>query len=245
MAHSTPNIVICGAGIAGVAAAYALTVDHGLDNVVLVEPGIPLSLTSDKSSEAYRNWWPGPDRAMTAFMDRSIDLIEDIARETDNRINLNRRGYVFATSDAGKIPFLREMAQMAEARGGGPARFHDTPSSAYTPSPSTASTSRSPGRTWSPMRVSSAGTFRFSQPRPSRWRMRGAPAGSAAQQLGGRDAGGGARARRQDRQGQAWSASRPGHACAPSRWRAKASVCGSARTMWCWPAARCKARSRG
>jgi glycine/D-amino acid oxidase-like deaminating enzyme len=135
MAHSSPNIVICGAGIAGVAAAYALTVDHGVDNVVMVEPGIPLSLTSDKSTEAYRNWWPGPDRAMTAFMDRSIDLIEDIARATDNRINLNRRGYVFATSDAGKIPFLRDMAKMAEARGGGAARFHDTPSSLYTPSP--------------------------------------------------------------------------------------------------------------
>src|SRR3977135_3050266 len=128
------SVVICGAGIAGAAAAYALT-EHGVSNVVLVEEGTPLSLTSDKSTEAYRNWWPGPDRAMTAFMDRSIDLIEDIARATDNRINLNRRGYVFATSDAGKIPFLRDMAKMAEARGGGPARFHDTPSSVYTPSP--------------------------------------------------------------------------------------------------------------
>src|SRR5258708_32593329 len=127
-------VVICGAGIAGVAAAHALT-EQGVTNVVMVEPGNPLSLTSDKSSEAYRNWRPGPDRAMTAFMDRSIDLIEEIARATDNRINLNRRGYVFATGDAGKIPFLRAMAQMAEARDGGPARFHDTPSSAYTPSP--------------------------------------------------------------------------------------------------------------
>jgi len=135
MSQSKPRILICGAGIAGVAAAYALTVDHGLDNVVMVEPGNPLSLTSDKSTEAYRNWWPGPDRAMTAFMDRSIDLIEEIARATDNRINLNRRGYLFATADPGKIPFLREMAQMAEARGGGPARFHDSAPSRYTPSP--------------------------------------------------------------------------------------------------------------
>ena len=133
--HSSPNIVICGAGIAGVAAAYALTVEHGLDNVVMVEPGIPLSLTSDKSSEAYRNWWPGPDRAMTAFMDRSIDLLEGIARATDNRINLNRRGYLFATADRGKIPFLHSMATMAEARGGGPARLHETASSPYVPSP--------------------------------------------------------------------------------------------------------------
>jgi glycine/D-amino acid oxidase-like deaminating enzyme len=128
------SVVICGAGIAGIAAAYALT-EHGVTNVVLVEPGNPLSLTSDKSTEAYRNWWPGPDRAMTAFMNRSIDLIEGIARATGNRINLNRRGYAFATADAAKIPFLQSMAQMAETRGGGPARFHDTASGGYTPSP--------------------------------------------------------------------------------------------------------------
>jgi glycine/D-amino acid oxidase-like deaminating enzyme len=131
---ASERVVICGAGIAGVAAAYALT-RQGRENVTIVEPGIPLSLTSDKSTEAYRNWWPGPDRAMTAFMNRSIDLMEGIARATGNRINLNRRGYVFATADRDKIPFLKEMAQSAEARGGGPARLHETASSDYQPSP--------------------------------------------------------------------------------------------------------------
>jgi glycine/D-amino acid oxidase-like deaminating enzyme len=129
------RIVICGAGIAGVAAAYYLAAEHGCDDVVIVEPGNPLSLTSDKSTEAYRNWWPGPDRAMTAFMNHSIDLIEEIARATRNRINLNRRGYAFATADPAKIPFLQTMAATAEARGGGAARIHDTPSSVYEPSP--------------------------------------------------------------------------------------------------------------
>src|SRR3954467_10768191 len=123
------EIVICGAGIPGIAAGYQLAVVRGCANVTLVESGNPLSLTSDKSTEAYRNWWPGPDRAMTAFMNRSIDLIEDIARATNNCINLNRRGYVFATADASKIEFLQTMAQTAETRGGGPARSHDTPTS--------------------------------------------------------------------------------------------------------------------
>jgi glycine/D-amino acid oxidase-like deaminating enzyme len=131
---AAPRIAICGAGIAGVAAAYQLAVMHGVANVTLVEPGNPLSLTSDKSTEAYRNWWPGPDWQMTAFMDRSIDLIEEIARATGNRINLNRRGYLFATADAAKIAFLSEMAQLAESRGAGAARFHETPASAYMPS---------------------------------------------------------------------------------------------------------------
>jgi glycine/D-amino acid oxidase-like deaminating enzyme len=131
------KIVICGAGIAGIAAAYHLAVVQGQDNVVLVEAGNPLSMTSDKSSEAYRNWWPGPDRAMTAFMNRSIDLMEDIARSTSNRINMNRRGYAFATADRAKIPGLIAMAKTAEGHGGGALRLHETASSAYLPSPET------------------------------------------------------------------------------------------------------------
>ena len=93
------KIVICGAGIAGVAAAHALTTAFAAEDVTLIDRDSPLSLTSDKSTEAYRNWWPGPDWEMTAFMDRSLDLIEEIARATGNLINLNRRGYVFASAD--------------------------------------------------------------------------------------------------------------------------------------------------
>jgi len=135
VAHSSERIVVCGAGIAGVSAAYHLAVGHGRRNVVIVEEGHPLSLTSDKSTEAYRNWWPGPDRAMTAFMNRSIDLMEEIAHATGNRINLNRRGYLYATADAGKVSWLYDMARMAEAAGSGPVRVHETASSPYTPSP--------------------------------------------------------------------------------------------------------------
>lgn len=130
-----PKIVICGAGIAGVAAAYSLAVKRGVDEVTLIDKGNPLSLTSDKSTEAYRNWWPGPDWQMTAFMDRSIGLMEEIARETGNRINLNRRGYLFATADAGKIPFLKTMAKKAEERGAGAMRLHESAESSYAPSP--------------------------------------------------------------------------------------------------------------
>lgn len=135
MSNSSARIVVCGAGLAGISAAYYLAVEHGQRNVVIVEEGNPLSLTSDKSTEAYRNWWPGPDRAMTEFMNRSLDLIEGIARGTGNRINMNRRGYLFATADESKIPFLQDAAATAEARGGGPARLHETASSPYTPSP--------------------------------------------------------------------------------------------------------------
>ena len=81
MPPETTDVVICGAGIAGIATAYHLVVKHGLNDVVLVDERPPLSLTSDKSTECYRNWWPGPGDAMVSLMNRSIDIIEELARE--------------------------------------------------------------------------------------------------------------------------------------------------------------------
>ena len=124
-ADLTAEVVICGAGIAGIAAAYHLTVTHGVTDVLLVERGAPLSLTSDKSTECYRNWWPGPDDAMVALMNHSIDLMEAIARETDNRIGMSRRGYLFATADPGRVPALRHSAEEAGRWGAGPLRAPD------------------------------------------------------------------------------------------------------------------------
>jgi glycine/D-amino acid oxidase-like deaminating enzyme len=124
MTDSTAEVVICGAGIAGVAAAYHLAVEHGLADVILVEQGDPLALTSDKSTECYRNWWPGPGDAMVAFMNRSIDLLEQAAHASDNRIQLNRRGYVYATAEPARIPMLQRAAEEAASLGAGPLRIH-------------------------------------------------------------------------------------------------------------------------
>jgi len=124
-------IVICGAGIAGVAAAYYLSCHHGCSDVTLIEAGSPLSLTSDKSTEAYRNWWPGPDGAMTAFMDRSIDLMQALATQTNNRFNMSRHGYLFASADVAKQQWLHDMASAAADYGAGPVRVHDTGASTY------------------------------------------------------------------------------------------------------------------
>ncbi len=122
------EVVICGAGIAGIATAYELVVRRGIKNVVLVDERPPLSLTSDKSTEAYRNWWPGPDSAMVALMNHSIDRLEALAHDSGNIFRLNRRGYVYATADPARIPSFRQAALSAEAQGAGPLRMDD-----YTP----------------------------------------------------------------------------------------------------------------
>ena len=125
MSRSTAEIVIVGAGIAGISAAFHLAVREGVDGVVLVEAGDPLALTSDKSTECYRNWWPGPGGAMVAFMNRSIDLLERIERESGGRLRLNRRGYLFATAEPARIEAFRAMAREAQSLGAGELRVHD------------------------------------------------------------------------------------------------------------------------
>ncbi len=132
------DAVIAGAGIAGVSAAYHLAVRRGIRRVLLADPRPPLSLTSAASTEAYRNWWPGPDGTLIALMNRSLDLLEALARETGNPFRLNRRGYLYVTGTAAGARALEAAARRAAGLGAGPLRIHrgrpDDPP--YRPSPS-------------------------------------------------------------------------------------------------------------
>ena len=125
MTHAA-DVVICGAGIAGISAAYHLAVQHGVKDVVLVDERPPLSLTSANSAECYRNWWPGPGDAMVSLMNRSLDIMEDLARVADanHAVRLNRRGYLYATADVARIPTFIAAAMEAAALGAGPMRLH-------------------------------------------------------------------------------------------------------------------------
>lgn len=118
------NVVICGAGIAGISAAYHLAVKNGVKGILLVDELPPLSLTSDKSTECYRNWWPGPGDAMVSLMNRSIDLLEEIAHTNNNSFHLNRRGYLYLTADRSKIPTMIAQAQESSSLGADSLRIY-------------------------------------------------------------------------------------------------------------------------
>jgi len=117
------NILICGAGIAGISAAYFLA-RHGARDVVIVDERAPLTLTSDKSTECYRNWWGGPDNAMVALMNRSIDLLDELARASDNVFHLNRRGYLYVTADPSRVAEFIRAGELAAQYGAGELRVH-------------------------------------------------------------------------------------------------------------------------
>jgi len=126
----TADIVICGAGITGVAAACFLS-KAGVKNVLLVDERPPLSFTSDHSTECYRNWWP--DAEMLALMNHSIDLMEELADESGNTFHMNRRGYLYVTADESKIADLESTSMRTSSLGAGAMRVHSSESSSYFP----------------------------------------------------------------------------------------------------------------
>jgi len=126
------EVVICGAGISGVAAAYFLS-KAGIKNILLLDERPPLSLTSDRSTECYRNWWP--DAEMLTLMDCSIDLMEAVADESGNVFRMNRRGYLYVTANEDKIPDLENASRGTAGLGAGPLRVHSSVSLYYQPSP--------------------------------------------------------------------------------------------------------------
>jgi glycine/D-amino acid oxidase-like deaminating enzyme len=131
MQHHNTEIVVIGAGIAGIACAYYLTTQAGYRNVVLVDSLQPMAFTSAQSGENYRNWWPHP--TMVAFTNHSTTLMEQIARDSDNRLQMNRRGYALATREENIDQLIEEIhngyADDAEAM----IRVHSNNSGHYSP----------------------------------------------------------------------------------------------------------------
>jgi glycine/D-amino acid oxidase-like deaminating enzyme len=138
---SQANIVICGAGITGVSAAYFLA-KADIKDILLLDERTPLSFTSDRSTECYRNWWPDP--AMLALMNRSIDLMEELADKSGNVFHLNRRGYLYVTADESHIPDLTKRSERISNLGAGQLRIHTPEACTYRPAPRQSSEQASP-----------------------------------------------------------------------------------------------------
>ena len=119
------DVAVIGAGIVGIAVAYYLKKSSPTTVVVLIDSHPPMGLTSAKSGENYRNWWPHP--VMRRFTDRSIDLMEQLSRETENRLNMTRRGYVLATRATDINALLQELEYGYGEGFADEIRFHSKP----------------------------------------------------------------------------------------------------------------------
>ena len=119
---TSPRVVVVGAGICGIATAYHLAVRRGVPDVTIVDPRPPLTLTSDKSTECYRNWWP--TAPMVALMNRSIDLLEEMTVASRDAFHMTRRGYLYVTAEPRRVDEMRTAAERSSRLGAGELRVH-------------------------------------------------------------------------------------------------------------------------
>ncbi len=118
------EVAVIGAGNVGIAVAHYLMARHGVTRLVLIDAGDPMALTSAQSGENYRNWWPHP--VMREFTDDSITLMEEIARASDNRLRMTRRGYALVTRRQQPEDLFAELRRGYGAGADSRIRFHDT-----------------------------------------------------------------------------------------------------------------------
>ncbi len=127
MKSDSVDIVVVGAGIVGISCAYYLALSRRHPRIAIIDPLPPMSLTSAASGENYRNWWP--HKVMTAFTDYSIDLMETLSQESNDRFHMTRRGYALATRHARPDALLRQLHEGYGADGAGRIRVHSKGSS--------------------------------------------------------------------------------------------------------------------
>jgi hypothetical protein len=70
---------------------------------------------------------------MLALMNRSIDVMEVLFDESGNVVRMNRRGYLYVTTDQGKVTDLENASNEISNLGAGPLRVHSASTLYYQP----------------------------------------------------------------------------------------------------------------
>ena len=98
------TIAICGAGIIGVTAAYFISKANSNYKVILIDKIQPMSFTSSKSGENFRDYWPHP--CMEQLSSRSIELMENLRSEFgEDSFEMDFSGYHFVSHNRNKNIF--------------------------------------------------------------------------------------------------------------------------------------------
>ncbi len=107
--RSSYDVVIIGAGVHGLAAAYYLAANHGITNVAVVDKGYVGGGGSGRNTAIVRSNYLTPEGV--AFYDRSLDLYNTMADDLNINVMFSERGHLtLAHTDSA----LRTMRWRAE-----------------------------------------------------------------------------------------------------------------------------------
>lgn len=112
MTNKNSTIVICGAGIAGIATAYYLIKTNPVLNIVLLDKNQPLSFTTSRSGENFRDFWP--QQCMREFASDSIQLMKELREEHgQDSFKMSFTGYNFISKSKDKPIFSTSSESLA------------------------------------------------------------------------------------------------------------------------------------
>jgi glycine/D-amino acid oxidase-like deaminating enzyme len=117
----TADVVIAGAGIAGIATAWQLVERFDITNIIVVDPRPPLTLTSNRTGANYRDWWPV--RPMVELARRSIELMRELLHAGAPFV-MNRRGYLYVSTKQDSEERIQELVRPYLSAGATPIRIH-------------------------------------------------------------------------------------------------------------------------
>jgi glycine/D-amino acid oxidase-like deaminating enzyme len=126
--RTVADVVVAGAGAAGLATAHFLKQLLPNSRILLVSRHAPFALTSSASTECFRDYWSAP--VMRAFMRRSAHLTESLSRlsaENEARIALTKKGYLYVHqgTDPANVTEECSLFQQAELQSMYPYLSHD------------------------------------------------------------------------------------------------------------------------
>ena len=108
------TIVVCGAGIAGIATAYYLVKNNNNLKVILVDKNQPMTFTTSKSGENFRDFWP--QKCMRDLSIHSINLMKNLremfGKET---FKMSFSGYNFISCNKEEAIFSTNLKENDEA----------------------------------------------------------------------------------------------------------------------------------
>jgi sarcosine oxidase subunit beta len=113
--RSAYDVVVIGAGVHGLAAAYYLAANHGLRNVAVLDKGYLGGGGSGRNTAIIRSNYLTPEGVR--FYDRSVKLYERLAAELNFNVMFSQRGHLTLAHNDGSLRTMRWRAEVNKLEG--------------------------------------------------------------------------------------------------------------------------------
>ena len=113
--RSAYDVVVIGAGVHGLAAAYYLAANHGVRNVAVLDKGYLGGGGSGRNTAIIRSNYLTPEGVR--FYDRSVKLYERLAAELNFNVMFSQRGHLTLAHNDGSLRTMRWRAEVNKLEG--------------------------------------------------------------------------------------------------------------------------------